>query len=149
MYACSSFYVINCETISKTTSKQETWKYLQSSDSFFIHGLHLGHDIIIQPEDGDRNPGAPFVPEGGHPAFDGDRPVRLDCGPVAFGAASMMGGPSSSNSTMPRGSELNILKWVVEIEVDLQAMDRDRRREMRPLDVDNMGEEQEGFKGKV
>lgn len=59
---------------SKTTSKQETWKYLQSSDSFFIHGLHLGHDIIIQPEDGDRNPGAPFVPEDGHPAFDGDRP---------------------------------------------------------------------------
>lgn len=32
----------------------------------------LGNDVIIHPENGNRNPGAPLVPERRHSTFNGD-----------------------------------------------------------------------------
>lgn len=82
------------------------------------------------------------------PHLTATAPVRFDCAPIAPGDALMMEGPpSSSDSTIPRGSELNFLKWVVKMDVDLEVMDRDRRREMRPLDADDMWKMELGFKG--
>lgn len=82
------------------------------------------------------------------PHLTATAPVRFDCGPITPGYALMMEGPpSSSDSAIPRGSELNLLKWVVKMDVDLAVMDRDRRREMRPLDADDMWKMELGFKG--
>lgn len=48
--------------------------YLQGKHPLLLDSLHLGDDVVVQPNDRDRNPGAPLVPNRRHPAFDGDRP---------------------------------------------------------------------------
>lgn len=47
--------------------------YLKSRDPFFLRGLDLSNDVIVQPKDCDRDPSAPFVPQRRHPALNGDR----------------------------------------------------------------------------
>lgn len=48
--------------------------YLEGEDALLLDGFDLGDNVVVDPEDGDRNPSTPLVPERRHAALHGDRP---------------------------------------------------------------------------
>lgn len=45
---------------------------LKRTKAFSFGEFDLGDDVIIHPENGNRNPGAPLIPERRHSTFNGD-----------------------------------------------------------------------------
>lgn len=53
---------------------------LEGGDAFFFGCLDLRDEVIVEPEDGNGNPSAPFVPQTSHAALDGDGANPLGVG---------------------------------------------------------------------